>query len=136
MNEHDTVVPPSRRVVGLLSPWVVVLAPGRGGHHGGDNSGRSKWLHVVRGRQSPPICARSVTGEAGENGHSSAAVSDRRARIRPSVASGEIGSLYRIGRSLSTGSPAGRVAMAVSPVEAAAPGSMYSQAAVSRVLSL
>jgi len=37
-------------------------------------------------------------------------VSDRRARIRPSVASGEIGTLYRIGWSLSTGSPAGRVA--------------------------
>ena len=67
------------------------------GHHGDDNSGRVSGLHVVRGRQSPPIWTRTVTGEAGENGQSSGAVSDRRARIRPSVTSGEIGTLYRIG---------------------------------------
>ena len=65
---------------------------------------------MVRGQQSPPSWTRTVTGEAGENGQSSGAVSDRRTRIRPSVASGEVGTLYQIGRSLSTGSPVGRVA--------------------------
>ena len=109
MDEHDTVVPSSRRVVGLLLPGELSFStPGRGGtgppslvffygHHGDDNSGRVSGLHVVRGRQSPPIWTRTVTGEAGENGQSSGAVSDRRARIRPSVTSGEIGTFYRIG---------------------------------------
>jgi len=74
---------PTRRECGiwLSQPAWMVMSTGFvfPAHHRGDNSGYSKWLHVVRGRpMSPPICARSVTGEGGENGQSSSAVSERR----------------------------------------------------------
>ena len=39
--------------------------------------------HLSKHQTPTPICARSVTGEAGENGQSSGAVGERQARIRP-----------------------------------------------------
>jgi len=94
--------------------------------------------HLSKHQTPTPICARSVTGEAGENGQSSGAVGERQARIRPSVTSEVVGALYRVGRSLSTGSPAGRVAYCseTSRGRRARLDVLYSQAAVSRVLSL
>ena len=102
------------------------------GHHGGDNSGWSKWLHVVRGRhltgsgreQARLVKTVKVQVASAEGGPGS----DRRLPPGDWCSLPDQGDRYRLGHR-----PVGSQ-MTVSPHgEAAALGSMYSQATVSRL---